>query len=49
MGPEGGNKGGLIVAAGTPEELADEFLNTGSYTGEYLAKELNHHGKGGNR
>jgi len=40
MGPEGGNKGGQIVATGTPEELAAGYKETGSYTGEYLAKEL---------
>jgi excinuclease ABC subunit A len=40
MGPEGGNKGGLVIATGTPETLAKEFKQTGSYTGEYLAKEL---------
>ena len=40
MGPEGGNKGGRIVAVGTPEELAATYRETGSYTGEYLAKEL---------
>jgi len=40
MGPEGGNKGGLVIATGTPEELADGFKKTGSYTGEYLAKEF---------
>ncbi len=40
MGPEGGNKGGQIVAAGTPEELAETWRETGSYTGQYLAKEL---------
>lgn len=41
MGPEGGNKGGLIIAEGSPEKLAHEYKDTGSYTGEYLAKELN--------
>jgi excinuclease ABC subunit A len=41
MGPEGGNKGGLIIAEGSPEELAATYKKTGSYTGEYLAKELN--------
>jgi excinuclease ABC subunit A len=41
MGPEGGNKGGLIIAEGSPEKVAAEYRETGSYTGEYLAKELN--------
>ncbi|HIP50528.1 MAG TPA: excinuclease ABC subunit A, partial [Campylobacterales bacterium] len=40
MGPEGGNKGGLIIAAGTPEELAETHEETGSYTGKYLVEEL---------
>ena len=35
LGPEGGDKGGHIVAVGTPEEVAD---TKGSYTGEYLAE-----------
>lgn len=34
LGPEGGDKGGEIVAEGTPEEVC---LVPGSYTGEYLA------------
>jgi len=38
MGPEGGNKGGEIVDTGTPEELASRYKESGSYTGEYLAK-----------
>jgi len=33
MGPEGGSRGGLIVAEGTPEEVA---ANPDSYTGEFL-------------
>ena len=33
MGPEGGRRGGMIVAAGTPEELA---ANPDSVTGPYL-------------
>ena len=33
LGPEGGNRGGLIVAQGTPEEVAQV---EGSYTGQYL-------------
>jgi len=40
MGPEGGNKGGLIIATGTPEELAETHEETGSYTGKYLVEEL---------
>ncbi len=38
MGPEGGNKGGRLVAAGTPEAVAKV---TDSHTGRYLAKALN--------
>jgi len=34
LGPEGGSKGGQIVAAGTPEEVARA---SGSYTGQFLA------------
>ena len=33
MGPEGGSRGGEVVAVGTPEDVA---LNPGSHTGEYL-------------
>lgn len=33
LGPEGGNRGGLIVAAGTPEDVVKV---AGSYTGQYL-------------
>ena len=33
LGPEGGNRGGEIVAQGTPEEVA---AVEGSYTGQYL-------------
>ncbi len=40
MGPEGGSGGGLIIAEGSPEELAANHKKTGSYTGEYLKKEL---------
>jgi excinuclease ABC subunit A len=37
MGPEGGSRGGLVIATGTPEQVAatDE-----SYTGQFLAKVL---------
>jgi len=41
MGPEGGSKGGKIIAEGTPETLAKEHKKTGSYTGYYLDKEIN--------
>ena len=37
LGPEGGDRGGRIVATGTPEEIA---AVEGSYTGEYLKKAL---------
>jgi excinuclease ABC subunit A len=30
----------LIIAEGSPEKVAAEYQETGSYTGEYLAKEL---------
>ena len=33
IGPEGGDKGGTIVAHGTPEEIA---ANPNSYTGKYI-------------
>jgi len=39
MGPEGGEKGGQVVAFGTPEEVAE---NPNSYTGSYLRKYLSH-------
>ncbi len=41
MGPEGGNKGGMIVDEGTPEFLASNHKISGSYTGYYLDKEIN--------
>ncbi len=37
LGPEGGDKGGEIIAIGTPEEVA---RNEKSYTGKYLRKAL---------
>ncbi|GAB3327231.1 excinuclease ABC subunit UvrA [Larkinella ripae] len=42
MGPEGGNKGGQIIAEGTPEKVAKV---KGSYTGKFLAVELAAGGK----
>lgn len=38
LGPEGGDRGGEIVASGTPEDVA---ACTKSYTGQYLAPYLN--------
>jgi excinuclease ABC subunit A len=38
MGPEGGEAGGRVVAAGTPEQVA---RNPQSHTGKFLAKVLN--------
>ena len=37
LGPEGGDKGGEIVACGTPEEIAE---NEDSYTGKFLRQIL---------
>ena len=39
LGPEGGDKGGTVLAEGTPEQIAK---NPKSYTGHYLKKVLNH-------
>ena len=36
MGLEGGNKGGDIIATGTPKEVAKNHKKTKSYTGKYL-------------
>ena len=42
LGPEGGDRGGCLVASGTPEELCSVEK---SYTGEFLRKYMqeNHH------
>ncbi|HEV3094132.1 MAG TPA: excinuclease ABC subunit UvrA [Solirubrobacteraceae bacterium] len=37
MGPEGGEEGGMVIAAGTPEEVAAERV---SHTGEFLRELL---------
>ena len=37
IGPEGGDKGGTVIAKGTPEEVA---ANPVSYTGQYVSKYL---------
>ena len=41
LGPEGGDKGGKIIASGTPEEVA---LSPISYTGKYIKKILEKEG-----
>jgi excinuclease ABC subunit A len=38
LGPEGGSRGGAVVATGTPEELA---MADDSFTGQFLKKILN--------
>jgi len=43
LGPDGGDDGGLVVAEGTPEEVA---ANAGSYTGEFLMRVLQGRGQG---
>ena len=40
LGPEGGDKGGEVIAVGTPEEVAK---NERSYTGQYLKQVLQQH------
>jgi excinuclease ABC subunit A len=42
LGPEGGDKGGEIIATGTPEQVA---ANKRSYTGKYLAEVLQRFGQ----
>ncbi len=37
LGPEGGTRGGELIAEGTPEQLAEI---DGSFTGQFLAKML---------
>ena len=37
IGPEGGERGGSVVAHGTPEDVAE---NENSYTGKYIKKML---------
>jgi len=42
LGPEGGDRGGKIIATGTPEQVA---RNAQSHTGRFLAKVLNGSGQ----
>ncbi|HTS13721.1 MAG TPA: excinuclease ABC subunit UvrA [Candidatus Limnocylindrales bacterium] len=44
LGPEGGDEGGRVVAAGTPEQVA---RNPQSHTGKFLARILNSNGRNG--
>ncbi|OTA40202.1 MAG: hypothetical protein A6D92_21685 [Symbiobacterium thermophilum] len=37
LGPEGGDRGGRVVAEGTPEEVCE---NPGSYTGIFLKRHM---------
>ena len=46
LGPEGGERGGQLVACGTPEQIA---RNNQSHTGKFLAHVLNHNGRGNNK
>lgn len=39
LGPEGGEKGGRVIAEGTPEEVC---MNPDSYTGHFLRRKLSH-------
>jgi len=42
LGPEGGEKGGYVVAQGTPEEVS---RTRGSYTGEFIRRILEREGE----
>ena len=41
LGPEGGDRGGEVVAAGTPETVGQDKK---SYTGQWLARVLSRNG-----
>jgi excinuclease ABC subunit A len=43
LGPEGGHRGGQVIATGTPEEVA---ANPASHTGRFLAPLLERSGAG---
>ncbi len=36
LGPEGGHRGGIIIAQGTPEQVVASLEQSGSYTGAFL-------------
>jgi excinuclease ABC subunit A len=42
LGPEGGDKGGYVIAEGSPDQLA---ANAGSSTGQFLKPVLARHGR----
>jgi excinuclease ABC subunit A len=42
LGPEGGDEGGMVIASGTPEEVA---ATESSYTGQFLKGVLHSHAK----
>ena len=46
MGPEGGDKGGMVIAQGTPEQVAE---NPDSYTGIYIKKMLTRYAENKNQ
>ncbi len=46
LGPEGGDRGGFVVAVGTPEEVSE---CSDSYTGQFLKNILNNQSSGGGR
>jgi excinuclease ABC subunit A len=46
LGPEGGNRGGEIIAEGTPEQVARVAA---SYTGQFLKEHLGGNGRSPNR
>ena len=47
MGPEGGDRGGTVIAKGTPEEVAEQAQSyTGQYLGKYLRPEQKPEGQG---
>ncbi|MGH2904216.1 MAG: excinuclease ABC subunit UvrA, partial [Solirubrobacteraceae bacterium] len=46
MGPEGGEEGGVVIAQGTPEQVAAEPI---SHTGEFLAELLTPAKRGGTK
>ena len=45
LGPEGGDGGGVIIATGTPEEIAESGTYTGLYLKEVLEDNITSHAK----